>query len=196
MLHVDENVYEPSDDSFLLAENLDVREEDIVLDVGTGCGMLGILAAKTAKKVVAVDINPYAIRCAKKNAKLNSVNQKMDFLQCDLLTPFRPNGLFSLITFNAPYLPLKLEKKKAWIDLSWAGGSKGREVIDRLITQVPDYLAEDGRVLLVQSSLANVKRTVQRLKEKNFEPKIIAKRKIPFETLAVIKASRRKQQKF
>jgi len=191
VLYVKENVYEPSDDSFLLAENLEVNEKDVVLDVGTGCGILGILAAKTAKKVVAVDINPYAIRCAKENAELNSVLRRMDFLQCDLLAPFRLQKMFTLIIFNAPYLPSKPEEQKTWIELSWAGGTDGREVIDRFIRQVPEYLAEDGRIMLVQSSLANVKRTVRMLEEKNFESKIVAKRKIPFETLVVIRASRR-----
>jgi len=196
MLYVEENVYEPSDDTFLLAENLEVNEKDVVLDVGTGCGILGILAAKTAKKVVAVDINPYAIRCAKKNAELNSVLQKMDFLQCDLFAPFRPHKPFTLIIFNAPYLPSKPEEKKAWIELSWAGGPDGREVINRFIEQASEYLTEDGRIFLVQSSLANVKKTMQRLKKINFEPKIVARRKIPFETLVVIKASRGSHKSF
>ena len=67
---VDENVYEPAEDSFLFAENLDVKEGERVLDVGTGCGILGIIAAKKAGEVVAVDVNPYAVRCAKENARL------------------------------------------------------------------------------------------------------------------------------
>jgi len=70
VFYVDENVYEPAEDTFLLAENLKVEPEDFVLDMGTGCGILAVLAAKKARKVVAVDINPYAIECAKKNAVL------------------------------------------------------------------------------------------------------------------------------
>jgi len=71
--HVSGNVYEPAEDSFLFAENLAVKEGEIVLDMGAGCGILGIIAAEKAAKVVAVDINPYAVRCAKENAKLNRV---------------------------------------------------------------------------------------------------------------------------
>ena len=63
-----ENVYEPAEDSFLFAENLDVEKGSQVLDIGTGCGMLGILAAETATEVIAVDLNPYAVRCAKENS--------------------------------------------------------------------------------------------------------------------------------
>src|SRR3972149_4355762 len=65
---VDENVYEPSEDSFLFAENLDVKEGERVLDMGTGCGIVGVLAARKACEVVAVDVNPHAVRCARENA--------------------------------------------------------------------------------------------------------------------------------
>ena len=82
-----ENVYEPAEDSFLFAENLNVHEGEEVLDMGTGCGILGILAAKKAKTVVAVDVNPHAVRCAKENAALNDVRSKMAFVQGDLFTP-------------------------------------------------------------------------------------------------------------
>lgn len=68
-----ENVYEPAEDSFLFAENLNLQGAETVLDVGTGCGILGILAAEKARVVLSVDLNPYAIRCAKKNAKLNDL---------------------------------------------------------------------------------------------------------------------------
>jgi methylase of polypeptide subunit release factors len=54
------DVYEPAEDSFLFAENLKVQEAETVLDMGTGCGILGILASEKASAVVAVDVNPYA----------------------------------------------------------------------------------------------------------------------------------------
>ena len=71
-----DDVYEPAEDSFLFAENLDVKEGERVLDVGTGCGMLAVIAAKRAGGVVAVDLNPFAIRCAKSNSTLNGVQRQ------------------------------------------------------------------------------------------------------------------------
>jgi release factor glutamine methyltransferase len=64
VFNVWENVYEPAEDSFLFAENFKVQEAEAVLDLGTGCGILGILAAEKASAVVAVDVNPFAVRCA------------------------------------------------------------------------------------------------------------------------------------
>ncbi|MEM3051279.1 MAG: 50S ribosomal protein L11 methyltransferase, partial [Candidatus Bathyarchaeia archaeon] len=83
---VDENVYEPAEDSFLFAENLEVQEGERVLDMGTGCGILGIVASKRAHEVIAVDVNPYAVRCAKYNSKVNDVLSKIATVQGDLFT--------------------------------------------------------------------------------------------------------------
>jgi len=71
-------VYEPAEDSFLLADNLQVRYGDTVLDLGTGCGILGIVAAGKARKVVATDISPIAVKCTKHNAKINNLADKVD----------------------------------------------------------------------------------------------------------------------
>jgi release factor glutamine methyltransferase len=95
--YVSKDVYEPAEDTFLLAENLSVRENDVVLDIGTGCGIFGILAAKKAKQVVATDLNPYAVDCAKMNARLNKVADKIELLVGDLFQPIKQSEHFSLI---------------------------------------------------------------------------------------------------
>ena len=66
-----ENVYEPAEDTFLFADNLLVKKSDNVLEIGTGTGIIAIIASKKLKKVVAVDINRYAVECARKNAEIN-----------------------------------------------------------------------------------------------------------------------------
>ena len=103
---VTDNVYEPSEDSFLFAENLPVERSRRVVDVGTGCGILGIVAARYAERVVAIDVNPCAVRCARRNAEINNATSKMDFVQGDLLGAVREAPKFDLILFNAPYLPV------------------------------------------------------------------------------------------
>lgn len=106
-------VYEPAEDTFLVAENLDVGENDVVLDLGTGCGILGVLAAKKAKKVVATDISPYSVRCARDNARQNGVFAKMDIREGSLFEPLRKSERFDVIVFNAPYLPTSDSEKKS-----------------------------------------------------------------------------------
>ncbi|MEM3695322.1 MAG: class I SAM-dependent methyltransferase [Candidatus Bathyarchaeia archaeon] len=180
IFYVYENVYEPAEDSFLFAENLEVKNGDVVLDMGTGCGILGIIAAIRASKVIAVDINPHAIRCAKENAIRNKVADKIMLVQGNLFAPLKMKRLFDLIIFNAPYLPTRNTGKLSWIEYAWCGGLNGRRVIDRFICDAPRYLKVSGRVLLMQSNLSGIDETMQKFKGVGMKAKIIAELNLPF----------------
>jgi release factor glutamine methyltransferase len=183
------DVYEPAEDSFLFAENLVLKHGDYVLDVGTGCGVLGVIAAAKAAKVVGVDINPYAVRCAKQNARLNHISNKMFFVQGDLFAPLRIEEKFDLILFNAPYLPTENDEESSWSVRAWSGGEKGRQVIDRFISEFPKYLRQGGRVLLMQSTLSDVDKTLKELTEQGMHAEIMARRDLLFfETIVLLEA--------
>ena len=187
---VDEHVYEPAEDSFLLAEKMTVTEDDAVLDMGTGCGILAVLAAEKAKRVLAVDINPYAIDCAVKNAEMNGVKERIEFRHGDLFQSIKLNESFSLILFNSPYLPSEPDEERSWIGKAWAGGSNGRKVIDRFVMDAPNFLAAGGRIQLVQSSLSDVDRTVKMFSERNLRAMVVAQVKVPFERIVLVEAKR------
>jgi release factor glutamine methyltransferase len=190
ILLVDEHVYEPAEDTFLIAEKMKVTEDDTVLDMGTGCGILAVLAAKKAKGVLAVDVNPYALQCANRNAETNGVKERIEFRQGDLFHPINPNERFSLILFNAPYLPSEPDEERNWIGKSWAGGRNGRKVIDRFVTDAPNFLAAGGKILLVQSSLSNVNRTIEMFGELGLRATVVAQVKVAFENIVLVEAKR------
>jgi release factor glutamine methyltransferase len=187
---VDEHVYEPAEDTFLLAEKLTVMENDIVLDMGTGCGILAVFAAEKAKRVVAVDVNPHAIECATNNAQTNDVKERIEFRQGDLFQPIKQNENFDLILFNSPYLPSEPDEEKSWIGKAWAGGPDGRTIIDQFLVETPNFLADRGKIQLVQSSLSNVDKTIQMFKERNMQAKVTAQVKVAFENIVLIEAKR------
>ncbi|MEA1905126.1 MAG: HemK2/MTQ2 family protein methyltransferase [Candidatus Hadarchaeota archaeon] len=186
---VEPEVYEPAEDTFLLACNLDVRESEHVLELGTGCGLIAILAAKAGARVLATDVNPTALRCARNNARAHNVEKRIEFRLGDLFEPVNDER-FDLIIFNPPYLPVSHEEELSTpLDRAWEGGPDGRTVIDRFLDELPQHLGPRGRVLLVQSSLSNVKKTVRQLEEKGFAVEIVSK-KLPFEELSLFRARR------
>jgi len=190
-LDVSESVYEPAEDTFLIADTLRhiVDEENTVLDVGTGCGILAVIMAKRAKMVVAADVNPHAIECAKLNAKANGVANKIDVRLGDLFQPIKETERFDVIVFNAPYLPSRRKEQETWIERAWAGGKEGRQLIDQFISEAPHFLNENGKLLLVQSNLANIDKTVEKLRGAGFKATVIVRKKVPFETIVVVQAT-------
>lgn len=63
-----------------------INEEDKVIDVGCGSGILGITAAKlSAKEVVCIDLDKNAVKVAKENAQINDVENIVKTYHGDLL---------------------------------------------------------------------------------------------------------------
>jgi release factor glutamine methyltransferase len=183
---VAKNVYEPAEDTFLLADNLDVRKGERVLELGTGCGLLAILAAKVGVQMVATDINPAALKCARANAVKHRVGDRIDFRLGDLFEPVVGEH-FDLVIFNPPYLPVEPEEAICGpLDRAWEAGPDGRRIIDRLLREMPNHLTPNGRVLFVQSSLANISKTLRVLKTSGFKVNTIHK-KLPFEELFLLR---------
>lgn len=175
-------VYEPAEDTFLLARNLLVREGDVALDVGTGTGIIALLMAIKARQVLGVDINPFAVELARENARINGI-KNVEFQVSDLFEMV--DGKFDVITFNAPYLPGEPEEL---IDLALVGGETGREVLDRFIGEVPRYLKPGGVVQIVQSSITGVEETLEKLASAGLTPEVAARERYFFEEIVLINA--------
>ena len=155
-LFIFDDVYEPAEDSYLLAKWVEkFSKGKKVLDVGTGCGIQAIVAAKSgAKEVVGIDKNPKAVENAKLNAKENNVD--CNFFVSDLFSDVKEK--FDLIVFNPPYLPTEKEEKLGGeINLAFDGGESGRETIDRFLKQYKRFLNKGGFALLLESSLSGIK---------------------------------------
>jgi release factor glutamine methyltransferase len=179
-------VYEPKEDSMLLADNLNIEKGDYVLDMGCGSGIQAIISSRKAKKVLAVDINPLAIETAKRNAETNKA-ENIDYRISDLFNNIKENEKFDLIIFNPPYVPSDEEDMES---KAWAGGVMGRETIDSFIEDAPKHLAEKGRIQLLVSSVNDPQDIIKKLKKKILETKIVASQKLWFEELFILMAKR------
>ena len=173
-IYVEDGVYEPAEDSYLLIKALEVKGNEKILDMGTGCGIIALHLAKKGCKVVAVDINEKAVENAKKNAKANGL--KIDFRKSNLFEAI--NEKFDLIVFNPPYLPTKGE------DLAWDGGKDGIEIIKKFLEEAKNYLEKDGMIYIVLSSLCNIEK-LKKLFEKKYKFEEVLKQNFFFEKLYV-----------
>jgi release factor glutamine methyltransferase len=150
-------VYEPSDDTYLLIDGiqLDVEENELmaksarnIMELGSGSGVPITFCSTLMKSAhaIATDINPKALSLTRKTAKANGL-QLLETVQSDLASPLlgRCQGLMDVIIFNPPYVPTPdSEVSGNGIEASWAGGEKGRRVTDRAIPQIAQLLSKSG----------------------------------------------------
>jgi release factor glutamine methyltransferase len=126
-----------------LAEHVlkEVRETDRVLDLGTGSGVNGIVAASISGDVVAVDVSAPAVECARENAELNGVAPRMRIVESDLFE--RVEGRFDLIVFDPPYrwFPPRDLRERGTADEDY-------RTLTAFFEQVHEHLTPDGRILL------------------------------------------------
>lgn len=114
------------------------------LDMGTGTGVGAVFLARRGWRVVAVDINPEAVRCAKANALLNRLEDRIEVRQGDLFAPVEGER-FDLILFNPPFFR---GEPKGLFDMAW----RGTDVMERFAAGLPHALTPEGRALILLST--------------------------------------------
>ena len=186
-IETDELVYIPSDDTFLLAENLEIKEGQSVLEIGTGSGLVSMYASLLTDNVTATDINYNALELAEKNFKLNNIDIiRLEF--GDLFEPIK-NEKFDVILFNTPYLPTD-SNDIINDDLNYAfdGGLDGRNVIERFLNEAPNHLNDNGIIQMIQSSLSDTEKTLDTLDQLGFIAEVAKSERFFFEEIVLINA--------
>lgn len=124
-----------------------LSDNALVLDMGTGSGVGAVFAARRGAQVVAVDINPEAVRCARINAMLNQLEDCIDVHHGDLMEPLdsQYDGAFDLVLFNPPFY---IGKPRHHLDFAW----RGEDVFERFAKGLSRVLKPRGQALVVFSS--------------------------------------------
>jgi release factor glutamine methyltransferase len=175
------DVYNPSDDSYLLLKVVEVSPDGSLLEVGTGTGLVAVHAAKLGAKVTAVDINPHAVDCAKRNAARNNV--WLEIVHGDLFDKIP--GSFDVIAFNPPYLPGETTST-TWIEKAWSGGEEGSEVAVRFLRDAWRHLNPGGRIYIILSSVGGLMSVLKAAKER-YSAEMLIEQHMFFESIFAYK---------
>ncbi len=181
-------VYIPAEDTFLLAENLEIKESDTVLEIGTGTGIVGLFASKlTNGQITVTDINFDALELARVNFSKNNI-ENVEFVFGNLFDELE-NRKFDVILFNTPYLPTD-EDDIIDDNLNYAfdGGADGRKIIDPFLYEVKNHLNKGGLVQLIQSSLSDINKTFEILSKEGFMCEVAGSEHFFFEDIVLINA--------
>ena len=115
----------------LLIEHAVVPEEGTILDIGCGYGAIGITLAKAHPRlhVVMVDVNPRAVALARRNARHNRVEDRVEVLQGSLYEPVKGRRFHAILS-NPPL-------------------AAGLDTVLAIIREAPRHLEPQGALQLV-----------------------------------------------
>lgn len=154
-----------------------------VLDMGTGSGVGAVAAARRGVRVVAVDVNPHAVRCARLNALLNAVEDRVEVRHGDLFAPL-DGERFELVAFNPPYFR---GVPRSPLDRAW----RSPDVAERFAAGLADHLAPRGIVLLLLSTDGDADGFLDALRAAGFSAEPALRRDLLSEVVTVFRLRRR-----
>lgn len=130
---------------------IDKESEVVILDIGTGCGAIGLALCNACPclRCVATDFSEEVLALALENAVKTGFQSRVEFRRGDLFEPLKEGETFDLIISNPPYIPsseMAVLQPEVQYDppLALEGGLNGLGVIRRLIAGAPHFLKPRG----------------------------------------------------
>ncbi len=170
-----EREYARAEDTFLLEDGLAAASGRRALEIGSGSGYLTRVLERSFELVISTDINLGALRTQTFRAKNRVCCDGADALQGD----------FELVICNMPYV----ESDSVEVHAT-DGGRDGVEVPLRIMRSAIPRIARGGRFLFVTSSLSHPEELVGLAHEAGLLTRTVMTKKMFFETLLLIEASR------
>jgi release factor glutamine methyltransferase len=169
-LLVDQHIFPPSTHGSRFTEYLHVNHGERVIDIGTGSGLLAILAAKKGGSVVATDPSTEAIKRTQDNATRNNVT--IDARIGNYFEPF--DGNFDVIIANLPQeiITDSYAAQLGELAETISGGPKGNEHILQLLRLAPAHMHPHTRLYIAVYGLSEYITTLNSI-TKGFEAQLL-----------------------
>lgn len=179
-LTVGEATFRPSTISSLLADALDFEPGSVVVDVGTGSGILSIIAAKLgAAKVYGVDAAEGTVEFGTANARAHGVADRVQFAQGDMFEPLDPDIEADVVIGDVSGIPDQIATVSGWFPSGLSGGPTGAELPMRMIEESKRLLRKGGRLFLPTGSLQDENSILDRAKSVFGSIRQLTERNIP-----------------
>ncbi|MDH3650989.1 MAG: methyltransferase [Saprospiraceae bacterium] len=166
-LDVPEGIWNPTPHGMHLGNmilNLDFKDTE-VLEIGSGCGNHTILICqKKPKKLTVTEINRSILDNTRHNLLKNNIDTPVEYMVADWTCIDK--GPFDVLISNPPFAK--------------SGKRYYRYFIDTLINDAHKLVKPGGRLIFVQSSMADLERSVNLMKEWGMEVRIVGEHKGPF----------------
>ncbi len=129
--------------------------ELVIVDVGTGSGCIAVTLARelNTASVIACDISPAALMVARRNAARHGLEDRMQFIESDLLAAFPQTGFADFILSNPPYvaateLPTLQREVRDWEPhIALSDFADGLSFYRRLLVEAPARLKPGGYLI-------------------------------------------------
>ncbi len=158
-----------------------VPHSSTVLDMGTGSGVCAVAVAGRARHVVAVDIAPEAVRCARVNSLLNDMEEKIEIHCGDLFVPV-DGRRFDVVLFNPPFiraLPTS-DADRAW---------RSEDVAERFAADLGRHLTPAGVGMILLSTFGDPEHFLDAFRSHRFDLSVVAEKRYVNETLVILRVS-------
>jgi SAM-dependent methyltransferase len=120
----------------------------VAFDIGTGTGVLAaVLARRGIQRVVATDIDPRALACARENLRQLGLPDRVDVVQADLF----PAGRAALVICNPPWIPARPSSP-----LENGIYDPDSRMLRGFLRGLPEHLEPGGEGWLIISDLAEL----------------------------------------
>lgn len=154
-----------------------IRSGSTVLDMGTGSGIGAVYAAQWAAHVVAVDVNPEAVCCARINVLLNHVDDRVEVREGDLFEPVC-DMRFDAILFNPPFFR---GRPRDVSDFAW----RSEDVAERFAAGLRGRLAPGGCAWVILSSLGDDEAFLRAFRANGFQADVMLRRDLLSEVMTI-----------
>lgn len=179
-LRVAPGTFRPTTISTMVADTMEVNDDDIVIDMGCGSGVLSIIAAKLGAKLVhGVDAEVETVRVATANAAEQGVASRTAFYRGDMFAPL-PEGIRAdVLIGDVSGVPDEIAKATGWVSSDLTGGPSGAELPVRMLEQARRFMRKGGKVFLPTGSLQDEDSVLDAARNAFGRLKKLAERRIP-----------------